>query len=133
MAIVGYRWLLDAILTVHFGYLAYLVVGGFLAWRWPRAYWPHLVASVWAVLIVLNAVDCPLTIAENWTRARMGEQVPTSGFIDRYVTGVLYPARYLVEARIVVALVVAIAWAGAFWLWRVRRRRAVRGTQESAV
>jgi hypothetical protein len=125
--------LLDAILSVHFGYLAYLVGGGFLAWRWPKAYWPHLVASVWAVLIVTNVVNCPLTTAENWTRARLGEQVPTAGFIDRYVTGVLYPARYLIEARLVVALVVAISWAGAFWLWRIRRRRAVNGAHEPVV
>jgi hypothetical protein len=120
---VGYRWLLVAILTLHFGYIAYLILGGFIAWRWPKAFWPHVAASIWAILIVANVVNCPLTIAENWTRAREGQAVPTAGFIDRYLTGVVYPARYLVEVRAAVALVVAVSWIGVYVTWRNRRRR----------
>src|SRR5262249_21213529 len=29
-----YDWLLDVILALHFGYIAFLVLGGYLAWRW---------------------------------------------------------------------------------------------------
>ena len=32
-----HRLLADGVMATHFGYLVYLVVGGFLAWRWPRA------------------------------------------------------------------------------------------------
>ncbi len=121
MVEVGYRWLVAVILVLHFGYLAYLILGGFLAWRWPKAIWPHVAASIWAVLIVANLVNCPLTAAENWARAKQGQAVPTAGFIDRYLTNVIYPARYLVEVRLAVALVVAVSWAGAYWNWRTRR------------
>jgi Protein of Unknown function (DUF2784) len=120
---VGYRLLVTAILVVHFGYLAYVVFGGFLAWRWPRAIWPHLAAIAWAVLIVLNAVNCPLTWAENWARRRAGQTGYDRGFIDTYVTGVLYPARYLQEMRLLAAAVVLVSWLG--W-WYHRRRRALR-------
>ncbi len=121
---MGYRWLLVAILALHFGYIAYLILGGFLAWRWPAAIWPHVAASIWAVLIVAAWVDCPLTAAENWVRAREGQAVPTAGFIDRYLTNVVYPARYLTEVRLAVALVVAASWIGAYLHWRARRRTA---------
>jgi uncharacterized protein DUF2784 len=29
------------VLGAHFAYVAYVVLGGFLAWWWPRAIWPH--------------------------------------------------------------------------------------------
>lgn len=42
---VRYQILTTLVLTLHFGYLAYVVVGGFVAWRWPRTIWVHLVAA----------------------------------------------------------------------------------------
>lgn len=113
-----YRVLVPVILVAHFTFLAYVVLGGFPAWRWPRAIWPHLAAIGWAILIVANAVDCPLTWAENWARGHAGTGYDR-GFIDTYVTGVLYPSRYLVQMRLLVALVVLISWLG----WWYRRRR----------
>jgi hypothetical protein len=123
---VVYRALVPVILVAHFTFLAYVVLGGFLAWRWPRAIWPHLAAIVWAVLIVANAVSCPLTWAENWARQHGGQSGYDRGFIDTYVTGVLYPARYLVQMRLLAALVVLVSWLG--WWYRRRRqaRRALR-------
>jgi hypothetical protein len=121
---VGYEWLVAVVLTLHFGYLAYLILGGFLAWRWPGAVWPHLAAAVWAVLIVLAWVNCPLTWAENWARQRAGEPVLTAGFIDHYLTNVIYPARYVNLVRLAIAVVVAVSWLGAYRRWRSRRRAA---------
>jgi hypothetical protein len=120
---VGYQWLVNVILTAHFVYLAYLVVGGFLAWRWTKMIWPHLAAAVWGVLIVFNLVACPLTIAEVWARRLAGDDPVNGGFIDRYVTNVIYPGRYLVEVRLGVALVVLISYVGAYLFWRARRQR----------
>jgi len=117
---VGYRLLVPTILVVHFAFLAYVVFGGFLAWRWRAAIWPHLAAAAWGLLIVFNAVDCPLTWAENWARRRAGDRGYDQGFIDTYVTGVLYRARYLTQMRLLVAAVVLVSWVG-WWYWRRRR------------
>jgi Protein of Unknown function (DUF2784) len=119
LRVVIYRVLVPVVLVAHFAFLAYVVLGGFLAWRWPRAIWPHAAAAAWAVLIVDNAVQCPLTWAENWARRHGGQGGYDRGFIDTYVTGVLYPARYLVQMRILAALVVLVSWLG--W-WYLRRR-----------
>ena len=117
---MGYRLLVSVILVAHFAFLGYVVLGGFLAWRWPRAIWPHAAAATWGILIVTNAVNCPLTWAENWARQRSGQPGYDRGFIDTYVTGVLYPARYLMTMRIVAATVVLVSWLG--WWYRRRRR-----------
>jgi len=122
---VGYEWLVTLVLVLHFSYVAYVVVGGFLAWRWPAAIWPHLVACAWGGLIVAGLVNCPLTDAEAWARELAGQGPMTAGFVDRYLENVIYPGRYVALAQAAVALVVAVSWAGAY-----RRRR--RGPRERA-
>jgi hypothetical protein len=120
---VGYGWLVTTVLALHFVYVAYVVAGGFLAWRWPKAIWPHLVACVWGILIVAGWVDCPLTWAEDWARQRAGQASPTEGFVDRYLDNVLYPERYVNLVRLGIAAVVGGSWLGAYLRVRARRHR----------
>jgi hypothetical protein len=120
---VGYETLVTVILAVHFSYLAYVILGGFLAWRWPRMFWPHLVAAAWGLAVVGIPLTCPLTTAENWARRQAGQSQQTSGFIDRYIEGVLYPSRYTLLLQTAVALAVLVSWAGAYRFRRTRRRR----------
>jgi uncharacterized protein DUF2784 len=117
---VGFGWLVTLVLALHFGYVAYVVLGGFLAWRWPKTIWVHLVACIWGVLIVTSLVDCPLTWAEDRARRLAGQAPLTAGFVDRYLDNVIYPARYVNLVRLAVALVVAVSWIGVI----VRRRAA---------
>src|SRR5205814_9673588 len=103
---MGYRVVEGSVVAAHFGYLAYVVFGGFLGWRWRRAIWPHLVAVGWAVVIVVFPLSCPLTWAQDWARRRAGEAPLTKGFIDRYIEGVLYPARFTWLVQFLVAGIV---------------------------
>ncbi|WP_433761070.1 DUF2784 domain-containing protein [Nocardia sp. CA-135398] len=118
-----YRLLADATAAVHFVFVAYVVVGGFLAWRWPRTIWLHLIAFGWGFSTVLVGFDCPLTYLENWARHRAGVAgLPPSGFIDHYLTGVIYPESALGLVRGLVAVCVAVSWVG--YAWRVRAMRS---------
>jgi hypothetical protein len=125
------NWLVTLALALHFAYLAYVVLGGFLAWRWPRAVGPHLVAVAWGMLIVAGWVDCPLTWVEDWARERAGQTRPTAGFVDRYLDNVIYPERYVDVVRAAVALVVGVSWAGAFVRWRRRDDHADTGRKDA--
>lgn len=121
---MGYQLLTTVILVAHFGYLGYVVAGGFLAWRWPRTIWAHLAAGTWGTVIVVadlasDGITCPLTYAENWSRQRAGEAGLSAGFIDRYIEGVLYPERYATAAQALAGVVVLISWVG----YRTRRRQ----------
>ena len=118
---MGFRLLADAAMVAHFAFLAYLVVGGFLAWRWPRTIWVHLAVAAYGFFNVLVGWDCPLTHVENWGRERAGETtLPATGFIDHYIAGVVYPREHETLAQLVVAVVVLISWIG----YIARRRRA---------
>jgi hypothetical protein len=129
----GVNWgtVATVVLGSHFVFVAYVVLGGFLAWRWPKAIVPHLLAAAWGGLIVLGLVDCPLTWAEDRAREKAGQSPATQGFVDRYLDNVLYPERYLTEVRVGVALVIALSWLGAYLLWRRRRRAGSTATDTS--
>jgi len=110
---MGYHVLADVTMVVHFAFLAYVAAGGYLAWRWPRAIWPHLLMAGWGLATVAFNLDCPLTWAEDWARQRAGEPGPGGAFVDTYLTGVVYPAEHLGLAQALVALSVAVSWVGA--------------------
>lgn len=77
---MAYRLLADATVAVHAGFLVYLTVGGFLAWRWRWMLWPHVACAAYGLGIVAIGWDCPLTDLENWARVRAGrEALPTTG------------------------------------------------------
>ena len=128
---MGYRLLADTVAGVHYAYLAYLLVGGFVAWRWPRTIALHAVAAVWAVLIIATPVPCPLTAVQNALRER-GDQPPLrDSFINTYIRGTLYPAAYETETRVVVAGIVVASWVG--FAVRMRRRRVTRLRHRTAM
>ncbi len=105
-----HRFLADVVMVAHFGYLVYLVVGGFLAWRWPGAIYLHLVAVGWALGIVFVGFPCPLTSIEHRLRHEAGE----FGFIDRYLEEIVYPEELTAVLRLAVAILVVVAYWGSF-------------------
>ncbi len=118
-----YRLLADATAVAHFLFVAYVVVGGYLAWQWRWTIWTHLGAFVWGFSTVLFGFSCPLTDLENWARNRAGEAgLPPSGFIDHYITGVLYPRSAVDLVRVLVVIVVVVSWIGYWWIPRHHHR-----------
>ena len=98
------------VVALHFAFLVYLVVGGFLALRWRWTIWLHVPVVVWGVGIVVLRYDCPLTWLEQRARHAAGMAPLPEGFIDHYITGVLYPANYVVLVEAVVFSIVVASW-----------------------
>lgn len=82
------------VIVVHLAYLVYAAVGGFLALRSMVWLWPHLVSTVWSVLVTLTAIGCPLTALEKWLLTMSGRTPYEDSFTAHYLRGVLYPAQY---------------------------------------
>ncbi len=124
-----YRILADAVMLAHFLFLVYLVVGGFLAWRWPKAWFPHAAVAAYGLVITAYGFVCPLTPLENDLRGRAGEDgLEPTGFIDTYIEGVVYPEEHTLTARAAAAVVIAVSWIGAYLRHRRRRGRGQAGT-----
>ncbi|AWK76962.1 hypothetical protein CBI38_36215 (plasmid) [Rhodococcus oxybenzonivorans] len=117
-----FRMVADLTAVLHFTFLAFVVVGGFLAWRWPRLILLHALAVVWGFSTVLTGLGCPLTYLENWARRNAGDaELPSTGFIDYYLTGVIYPENAVALVRALVLCAVLTSWLG----FALQRRRHV--------
>jgi hypothetical protein len=120
---VLHRLLADAVVIVHFAFVLFVVAGGLLALRWPRAAWLHLPAAAWGALIELQGWICPLTPLENELRRRGGEAGYAGGFVEHYLVPVLYPAGLQRATQLVLAALVVGVNVAVYTTVVVRRRR----------
>jgi hypothetical protein len=114
-------WLADAVLAVHLAYLAFIPLGGVLAWRWPRVVWAHLAAVATGVGSITVGFNCPLTTWEQSLRRRGGEHPYTNGFVDHYLKGRVYPHGYQWAVWTIFAACVTVSYVSL-----VRRARRAR-------
>jgi hypothetical protein len=87
-----YRWLADLTVLFHGAFVAFVILGGFLALRWRQLIWLHVPAAAWGVLIEFGGWICPLTPLENMLRHRAGDAGYSGGFVEHYVVRALYPS-----------------------------------------
>lgn len=100
-------------MVVHLGFVALVVFGGFLAWAHPWVLWLQLPAVAWAVAGQVRNLDCPLTTFEGWARVRAGRPpMCESGFIDHYLTGVVYPRSWKPAMPFIALTVAIVSWVG---------------------
>jgi Protein of Unknown function (DUF2784) len=115
--------LADALVVVHFAFTAFVIFGGFLAWRWRWIAAAHLPALVWGCWVEVSHSICPLTPLENQLRELGGEAGYTGGFLAHYLVRVLYPPGLTWHIQWVLAglllLINALAYGGL-----IARRRA---------
>ncbi|HUI58662.1 MAG TPA: DUF2784 domain-containing protein [Steroidobacteraceae bacterium] len=83
--------LADGLVVIHFAFTAFVIFGGFLAWRWRWLVWVHLPAFAWGCWIELSHSICPLTPLENRWRLLAGESGYREDFLGHYLLRVLYP------------------------------------------
>jgi hypothetical protein len=116
----------DALVALHFAFIAFVVAGGLLTLRHKGWAIVHLPAVAWAAWTEFTATVCPLTPWENALRAKAGEAGYAGGFVDHYIVPIIYPQALTPDAQVelgvgVVALnavIYALAW---------RRSRTARG------
>ena len=118
-----YRLLADVVLLGHLAFVAFVVFGGLLVLRWPKLGWVHLPAALWGVLIEYAGWICPLTPLENNLRERGGEAGYAGGFIEHYLTAVLYPSGLTRGAQVALGSLALLINVLVYRQLAVRKRR----------
>lgn len=119
-----YRWLADAVLTLHVGVVLFIVAGlaavfagALRGWRWVRN-WPFRLLHLGAIAYVAGqswlGVSCPLTLLESWLRVRgLQGGYGQRGFVADWLQRLLYwqaPAWAFLLLYTGFAAVVVVAW-----------------------
>lgn len=119
-----YRGFADLVLVVHLTFVLFVVLGGLLALRWPRAAWVHVPVALYGAGIEFVGFVCPLTPLEVWLRRLGGEAGYEGGFIEHYVTAALYPTGLTREIQLAIGVGVLVLNAVVYGLvlWRRRLR-----------
>lgn len=124
--------LADAVLILHAGIVAFVVVVPFaviaghrLGWRWVghrRLRGAHLVAIVFVAAQAWFGQVCPLTTLESWLRVQAGAGGYSRSFIEHWLQRLIFydaPAGVFVAAYTAFAMLVAWVW----WRYPPRRGR----------
>jgi hypothetical protein len=85
------RILGNLVLGFHFAFVVFSILGGFLVlWkRWIA--WLHAPSVLWSSFVNLFSHVCPLTPLENRFRRLAGQAGYEGGFIEHYITPLVYP------------------------------------------
>lgn len=117
-----FRALADGVLVVHLAFVLFVALGGFLALRWPSVAWLHVPTACWGAYIEFSGRICPLTPLENSFRERGGETGYSGGFIDHYVTALIYPEGLTRTAQMVIGTAVVVLNVG-LYAWGYWKRK----------
>jgi hypothetical protein len=117
-----YRLLADAVLLAHTAFVGFVVLGGLLVLRWPRAAWLHLPAAAWGAGIGLLGGICPLTPLENRLRSLADAGGYEGGFVEHYVFGLLYPEGLSRSVQVALGIFVIVLNVAIYALAWHRRR-----------
>jgi hypothetical protein len=116
------------VVVVHLAFVAFFVIGGFLAWRAPGVLWAHVPAVLVSAFLAITGLDCPLDTLEKWLRRRGGQTPYRGGFIAHYlvepIRGTGIDGTLHLALRVLAVAVVVVAYAGLAVRHRPTWRRA---------
>ena len=118
-----WRALADGLVLLHLAFVGFVIFGGFLAWKWPRAVFAHLPALAWGFWVELTGQICPLTSLEQRLRHLAGQAGYPDGFLHHYVLPILYPPELTRPNQWVLAGALLAINGVAYWRVLTRRRR----------
>ena len=100
-----YKLLADLVLILHLFFIVFVLLGGLL-FLWRRfIVWLHIPAVIWAVVLELLGLICPLTPLENSLRKAGGDAGYSGGFIEHYLIPLIYPSSLTRELQIILGAI----------------------------
>ena len=115
MVLVGLARLVAA---SHLSYIAFLLIGGFMAKRWPKLMKWHLGAIGAAAVVNITGSDCPLTVWEKWFLRQAGREPYETGFISNYLVEPVYPPGITGRVNFVILVTLTVPITVSYWRMR---------------
>jgi hypothetical protein len=114
----------DLVVILHLAFVLFVLLGGFLVLRRPGLMRFHLPAVVWGALIEFVGLFCPLTPLEVTLRELGGGAGYEGGFIEHYLTALLYPSGLTRGIQIALGSAVLVLNAAIYGYLLLRQRKS---------
>ena len=98
----------DLLVIVHFAFIVFVVLGGFLVLKWKKVAILHIPCVLWGALIEFCGWICPLTPLESYFREAAGGKAYSGGFIDHYIMSLIYPTGLTRGMQISLGIIVVV-------------------------
>ncbi len=119
-----FRLLADLVVVIHLAFIAFVVLGGLLAFRRRWIPWLQLPLASWGAILEFRGWICPLTPLENWLRQNAGEAGYSGGFVEHYIIPIVYPTTLTPHIQVSLAVLVCLVNVLVYTLvWFSRRKR----------
>lgn len=103
-----YKILISLVIIFHLAFILYVVLGGLLVFVWKRSIFFHIPAVLWGAWVEYMNFICPLTPLENYFRKMACFTTYSAGFIDQYITPIIYPENLQRNMQIIFGSLVVI-------------------------
>ena len=124
-----YNFLADLVVILHFLFVLFVLLGGFLV-LWKSLFaWYHVPAVLWGACLEFSGWICPLTPLENLLREKGGLAGYNVGFVEHYIVPVLYPASLTRQMQVIIGIIVVSINFGIYFTVWMRMRKAGRGQE----
>jgi len=117
-----YRLAADAVLFLHFLWIAWVGLGWLGTRGRPLVRGLHIGSLFYGILIELFRWPCPLTLAEVWLERRAGGEAYGDPFLVHYLKALIYPD--LDEIAVTAAAMAACVGILGLYTWRFAHRSA---------
>jgi hypothetical protein len=113
----------DAVMLIHFCFIAFALLGSFLV-LWKRwIIWLHPPALAWGAWIEASGRICPLTPLENHMRELAGQSTYGEGFVTHYLGPIIYPTGLTRSTQfLMLGILVTVNLIGYLFVWRRHTR-----------
>ena len=118
----------DGVLLLHLAFIAFVVLGALLAFRWRAVLLAHIPAAAWGAFIEFSGGTCPLTSIENALRARAGASGYAGGFVEHYLVALIYPDGLTRDVQWLLGSIV-LAINAALYGWLAHRAHTARNIE----
>ncbi len=107
-------WLAYGVILLHFVFIFFVTLGGFLLFRHPGLAYVHLPCVAWGVLVEVMHWPCPLAPLEQWLRAKGGMGGYQEDFLSHYLLAFIYPEGLTLTAQLVLGIALLLINIGIY-------------------
>jgi hypothetical protein len=122
-----YQILADGVVALHLFFILFVVLGGIITLGRPKVIWVHIPCVLWAIILELSGIICPLTPLENELRIRAGQGMYSGDYVIHYIEPLIYLEGLTRQFQIILGVMAALVNMMVYtWIFFRKKQRGLK-------